>query len=117
MPAVTEAPTLIWGLLGPDGALSGRSRSGGEDAVAAAVALLSGWAPRVRDLVAASDPAGVSAYRLHAADPGADLTPWPAGRVTALGDAVHAMPPTGGRCRPEPVRPGPPGAGAPAEHG
>ncbi|MET8683140.1 FAD-dependent monooxygenase [Streptomyces sp. NPDC004732] len=27
----------------------------------------------------------------------ADLAPWPAGRITALGDAVHATPPTAGK--------------------
>ncbi|MGM1065498.1 hypothetical protein [Saccharothrix sp. Mg75] len=33
-----------------------------------------------------------------------DLAPWPAGRVTAPGDAVHATPPTAGtgRVRPPP---------------
>ncbi len=97
VPAIVEPPALVWGLFGPASALPARSGPAGPERVAAAVALLSGWAPRVRDLVAASDPASVSTYRLHAADPHADLTPWPAGRVTALGDAVHAMPPTGGQ--------------------
>jgi 2-polyprenyl-6-methoxyphenol hydroxylase-like FAD-dependent oxidoreductase len=104
VPALTEAPALVWGLFGPDRALPARSRPDGADLAAAAVALLRGWAPRVRDLVAAADAASVSTYRLHAADPDTDLTPWPAGRVTALGDAVHAMPPTGGQAAATAIR-------------
>lgn len=59
--------------------------------------LLREWSPALRDLVDAADPDSVTAYPYHAADPGTDLVPWPAGPVTALGDAIHAMPPTGGR--------------------
>lgn len=42
-------------------------------------------------------PSEPGVLRLLRRRPRADLTPWPAGSVTALGDAVHATPPTGGR--------------------
>ncbi|ALG09576.1 FAD-dependent oxidoreductase [Kibdelosporangium phytohabitans] len=66
-------------------------------AMDSARALLSGWSGEMRSLLDATDPADVTEFPYLAADPGSDLTPWPAGRVTALGDAVHAMPPTGGQ--------------------
>ncbi len=47
-------------------------------------------------IVERADPDGVSGFRFAAADP-TDIAPWPSTRVTALGDAVHAVPPTGGR--------------------
>lgn len=59
--------------------------------------LMDGWDDGLRRLVARSDPAQVAFFRFVAVDPDAPLTPWPAGRVTALGDAVHVMPPTGGQ--------------------
>jgi salicylate hydroxylase len=104
--AVTEAPALIWGLnasesiLDPDqvGAMSGDER------VEHAVSALRGWPRELRDLVAATDPASAGWFRFYAADPDADLTPWSANQVTALGDAVHAMPPTGGRAAATAIR-------------
>jgi salicylate hydroxylase len=64
--------------------------------VSVALELIAGWLPGMRELVATSDPGSVACFGFDAADPDLDLTPWPAGIVTALGDAVHAMPPTGG---------------------
>ena len=52
-----------------------------------------GWDPRLRRLVAASDPATVSRFEFTAALP---VKPWPTGNVTLLGDAIHHMPPVGG---------------------
>jgi salicylate hydroxylase len=46
----------------------------------------------------------IGTFRYHAADPDTDLTPWPSGPVTALGDAVHAMPPTGGQAAATAIR-------------
>ncbi|MFF4628983.1 FAD-dependent oxidoreductase [Streptomyces griseorubiginosus] len=52
-----------------------------------------GWDPALAELVEHVDPATifpVSTRHLQPADP------WPAGRVTLLGDAIHAMPPSFG---------------------
>lgn len=97
-PATTSA-VAIWGLLTVDRSLPPHpARLDPAVLLTLATRLLRrhGWAEPLVGLVAHGTPSGVGAFRLHAADPG-DLAPWPAGRVTALGDAVHAMPPTGGQ--------------------
>lgn len=94
----TTEPSVIWGLLVAGAAAASwqiRRGAGARDQ-AAGVLRQHGWAERLSDLVVASAPGTVSSFRLHAADPTA-IAPWRASRVTALGDAVHAMPPTGGQ--------------------
>ncbi|MFD3940413.1 FAD-dependent oxidoreductase [Streptomyces sp. NPDC058611] len=98
--SVTTAPTYIWGAMFPEststdslrdlrggelpGALIGRFRE-------------RGWAEHTLEVIARADPHSVAAFRFNAASTRAeDLAPWPAGRITALGDAVHATPPTAG---------------------
>ncbi|WP_432993825.1 FAD-dependent oxidoreductase [Dactylosporangium sp. CA-233914] len=56
-------------------------------------ARLDGWAPAFRRLVAGSDPGTVNAFRVRSA---AVVSPWPTGRVTLLGDAIHNMTPMAG---------------------
>lgn len=51
------------------------------------------WHPTLRALFAASDPEAYFPITIRAAE---RVDPWPTGPVTLLGDAVHAMPPTGG---------------------
>jgi len=58
--------------------------------VAKAVA---GWHPRIRDIVAACDPATMFALPLRTSVP---VDPWPTTPVTLLGDAIHAMSPAAG---------------------
>lgn len=98
IPARTEAPYLLWAPGLPADRFP--ARPGGRDGpglVELGLDLFRGWDPAFRELVARTDPSTVGHFRFHAVDPDADPTPWPAGPVTALGDAVHAMPPTGGR--------------------
>src|SRR5690606_3231106 len=113
---ITEPPALIWGLLAPDPAYPGRPRHlDGPELVRTADALLDGWASPVRALIRDADPATAAFFGFHATDPGAPLTPWPAGHAIALGDAGPATPPT--PCAPRcarwagcagwPPRPGP----------
>jgi salicylate hydroxylase len=52
-----------------------------------------GWAPAFHRLVGDSDPATVTTFRVRSAAP---VSPWPTGRVTLLGDAVHNMTPMAG---------------------
>lgn len=66
---------------------------GGEALRAAVDVLVAGWDPRLRQALAAADPASRSAVTFRATGP---LPPWPAGPVTVLGDAIHVMPPIGG---------------------
>ena len=51
------------------------------------------WAPALRELIGGSDPATVNAIRVRSATP---VEPWPTGRVTLLGDAIHNMTPMAG---------------------
>jgi 2-polyprenyl-6-methoxyphenol hydroxylase-like FAD-dependent oxidoreductase/ubiquinone/menaquinone biosynthesis C-methylase UbiE len=56
-------------------------------------ARIAGWHPQLRRLIAESDPASalLVSYRTSI-----EPDPWPASRVTLIGDAIHAMPPVGG---------------------
>lgn len=98
--SVTTGPTYIWGAMFPESSETGSLRElrGAE----LQTALLHrfrdrGWASRTLEVIARADPAGVAAFRFNAASTRAtDLAPWNAGRITALGDAVHATPPTAG---------------------
>ncbi|MGV9708106.1 FAD-dependent oxidoreductase [Streptomyces sp. NPDC003483] len=104
VPAFTEPPAVYWGVNVTLDRLPDARRLGAEAAVRAAVALLHAWSPVLREIVSAVDPRTVGTFRYHACDPEAHLTPWPSGTVTALGDAVHAMPPTGGRAAATAIR-------------
>ena len=54
---------------------------------------ISRWSPALRRLVAATDPATVSAVPLRTMPA---LDPWPPSNVTLLGDAIHNMTPMAG---------------------
>lgn len=96
VPADVEDPTVVWGFTLP----AARLPAGPVPATRIAAA----WPEPVPALVAAGEPARATVFGYHAADPDTDLTPWPSGTVTALGDAVHAMPPTGGRAAATAIR-------------
>ncbi|MEU8896178.1 FAD-dependent monooxygenase [Nocardia sp. NPDC048505] len=98
--SITTGPTYIWGAMFPESARTDTLRALRGDALR--TALLEAfrardWAAHTLEVIARADPAGVGAFRFNAASTrAADLAPWPAGRITALGDAVHATPPTAG---------------------
>ncbi|MBT1093455.1 NAD(P)/FAD-dependent oxidoreductase [Streptomyces sp. Tu102] len=102
--AFDEPSAVYWGVNFPIERLPNAREIGAEAAVQIAVGLLRTWAPLLRTVVAAADLSTVGTFRYHAADPEEHLTPWASGTVTALGDAVHAMPPTGGRAAATAIR-------------
>ncbi|WP_406632684.1 FAD-dependent oxidoreductase [Amycolatopsis sp. WGS_07] len=98
--SVTTGPTYIWGAMLPESAATETLRTlrGGElQAAILATFRKRRWAEHTLEVIAKADPQSVAAFRFNAASTrAADLAPWPAGRITALGDAVHATPPTAG---------------------
>jgi len=98
IPAITEPPAVIWSLIATDALMPPEATRAldGRRLLDFTQHALHAWPQQLRDLVAAADPTTAAYYGFHAADPDAELTPWAAGPVTALGDAVHAMPPTAG---------------------
>lgn len=98
--AVTKEPTYIWGVMFPDtDPLNDLRGASGQELIDRSVALMAKrkWSKRMPEVIEKSEADGVAMYRFNAAstDP-QQLAPWPASRVTALGDAVHATPPTAG---------------------
>lgn len=96
----TREETYIWGaMLAEDGrgaALRGLRGAALRDATVEALRE-AGWGDAPLQVLLATDAESVGAFRFHAASTDASaLAPWPAGRVTAIGDAVHATPPTAG---------------------
>jgi 2-polyprenyl-6-methoxyphenol hydroxylase-like FAD-dependent oxidoreductase len=57
---------------------------------AAASRPMSGWSRAFRDLVDLSDPTTLSCLPIRTSIP---VAPWPTGRITLLGDAIHSMTP------------------------
>jgi salicylate hydroxylase len=53
-------------------------------------AIVRSWGPALRGLIEHVDPATIFPVHVRHLEP---AEPWPAGRVTLLGDAIHAMPP------------------------
>lgn len=97
--ASAAAPVAIWGLIAIEQALPRDPEKLPHVAlVDASVRVLRRrrWAEPLIDLLTRSNTDSVSAFKFNAADP-EDLAPWKSSRVTAIGDAVHAMPPTGGQ--------------------
>ncbi|WP_433544682.1 FAD-dependent oxidoreductase [Streptomyces sp. CA-294286] len=98
--SVTTEPTYIWGAMFPESTATDSLRDLRADELRAA--LLDGfrergWAAHTLDVIARADPHSMAGFRFNAASTRAeDLAPWPTGRITALGDAVHATPPTAG---------------------
>lgn len=94
---------LVWGVICRRDQLPANLATNGDDLTDVAASLLRDWHPGVVEAIRSTGP-GVAAYPFRAANHRADLTPWPSGLVTAIGDAVHAMPPTGGQAAATAIR-------------
>lgn len=98
--AITTCPSYIWGAMFAESAATDSLRAlrGTELRSALLTAFeRDGWHRSTLEVVERAEPGTVAAFRFNAASTRArDLAPWPAGSVTALGDAVHATPPTAG---------------------
>lgn len=97
--ATASDPVAIWGLIAVEQSLPPDVDKLGQDALVEVSERLlhrHRWAEHLVELVIRSRADSVSAFRFNAADPD-DIAPWKSSRITALGDAVHAMPPTGGQ--------------------
>ena len=103
-------PSLVWGLIARRDSIGAVSASPDELATLAA-SLVGRWTPWMAGVIHDSNPDRTAAFSFRAADPKAPRFPWTPGRITAIGDAVHAMPPTGGRAGSTAIR----SAGALAE--
>lgn len=98
--SVTTGPTYIWGAMFPASRATDSLRELRAGELRAALLRRfreQGWAEHTLEVIARADPHSLAAYRFNAASTRAtELAPWTAGRITALGDAVHATPPTAG---------------------
>jgi 2-polyprenyl-6-methoxyphenol hydroxylase-like FAD-dependent oxidoreductase len=54
---------------------------------------IAGWHPNLRALVDKAETGETFVVRINTSQP---IDPWPASRITTIGDAIHAMSPTGG---------------------
>lgn len=98
--SATQEATYIWGaMLAEDGrgaTLRGLGGAALRDATVSALRA-AGWGDVPLRALLATEVDGVAAFRFNAAATEApELAPWAAGRITAIGDAVHATPPTAG---------------------
>lgn len=60
------------------------------DTRAAVLAQMSEWSRELRHLVERADPTSLTAFAVKSSVP---IAPWPTGRITLLGDALHNMTP------------------------
>ncbi|WP_322409888.1 NAD(P)/FAD-dependent oxidoreductase [Microbacterium invictum] len=104
-------PALVWGLIARREMVADILGAPPGTLIARAHELAAAWHPWMTEQIETSDPARTAAFSFRAARPHPPRFPWSPSRVTAIGDAVHAMPPTGGRAGSTAIR----SAGALAE--
>ena len=93
-PAEDGADYVLWGFADAAGALPPEVETLDGRALQALVTeRIPGWSPAFHRLIDGSDPATVNAFKIKSAHP---VDPWPTGRVTLLGDAIHNMTPMAG---------------------
>ncbi|WP_157889265.1 FAD-dependent monooxygenase [Chromobacterium subtsugae] len=98
MPACRPSPVddyIYWALFGREASLGGRLPP---DEGAAALrervrAAARGWHPSLRALLERTDATAIIGREVRMAE---RVPAWPSGRLTVLGDAIHAMSPAGG---------------------
>jgi len=84
---------LMWALSGRRATLGlgdDAERLGSAMLAAVAARAMAKWSPGFRNLVDLSDPTTISCLPIRTSKPAA---PWPTGRITLLGDAIHSMTP------------------------
>ena len=82
---------LMWGVTAHRDKLGiGTAEDGAAKLAAIAARALAGWAPEFRTLIALADPTTLSQFSIRTST---EVDPWPTGRVTLIGDAIHAMTP------------------------
>jgi 2-polyprenyl-6-methoxyphenol hydroxylase-like FAD-dependent oxidoreductase len=98
--AITREPSFIWGAMFPQSPATDAMRAlDGAGLRDATITLLEqrGWTRTTLELLDRTHPETVAIYRFNAAaTKPSHLAPWTPGVITALGDAVHATPPTAG---------------------
>jgi salicylate hydroxylase len=104
-------PSVVWGLIARREMVGDLPGSPPETLRDRAAALTVAWHPWMAQQIDASDPGRTAAFSFRAAHLQSPRFPWSPSRITAIGDAVHAMPPTGGRAGSTAIR----SAGALAE--
>lgn len=95
--AATGPLALVWGLIARRDALPDLRGSRGAELQDVAARQLADWTPWLPQEIEGADPDRTAWFRFRAADIRRPLFLDRPGRITAIGDAVHAMPPTGGR--------------------
>jgi salicylate hydroxylase len=83
---------VMWGVAATRERLGVSETNAHDPAQLAALAAraVAGWAPAFRNLIALADPTTLSQFSIRTSTP---VGPWPTGRVTLIGDAIHAMTP------------------------
>jgi salicylate hydroxylase len=84
---------LMWALSGKRAALGLGADDEHRDSAALAAAAaraMKGWASGLRNLVDLSDPSTISCIPIRTST---TVAPWPASRITLIGDAIHSMTP------------------------
>jgi 2-polyprenyl-6-methoxyphenol hydroxylase-like FAD-dependent oxidoreductase len=83
---------VMWGIGARRERLAGLAANEHDPARLAAIAqgAVAGWAAELRDLIALADPTTLSQFAIRTST---EVGAWPTGRVTLIGDAIHAMTP------------------------
>lgn len=99
--SITKEATFIWGAMFPESDEMLQLKNKKNEALQSGtidIMTKRGWSSKLLEVIAKSNVDDIAIYRFNAASSNSDdLAPWKSTQVVALGDAVHATPPTAGK--------------------